>query len=46
MGNGKEPYIVMELMNAGDLQKMLQKNKEFTDVELLTMYEIGCKKVV
>jgi serine/threonine protein kinase len=38
VGNGKEPFIVMELMNAGDLKKLLQSNSDFTDLDLLAMF--------
>ena len=36
---GNEPYIVMELMNAGNLQSLLQTNAKLTDVDLLTMFD-------
>ena len=34
---GKEFYIVMELMNAGNLHYLLQSSTQFTETDLLTM---------
>ena len=44
MGGDKEPYIVMEYMNAGDLQKLLLSKIEFSNKDLLLMFFFNLRK--